>query len=230
MNIYGLQKLTLLDYPEKLACSVFTGGCNFRCPFCHNTSLVLDFAGGERIETETVFEFLRKRKGVLDGICVTGGEPMLQGGLEEFLTEVKKIGYSVKLDTNGSFPERLRGIVRESLVDFVAMDIKNSPRKYAYTAGVPDLDLSEVSESVRFLLSGAVPYEFRTTVVGGIHVPQDFVEIGEWICGADKYFLQQFTDSDNVMTGGFYSYSPEEMKIFLEIIQKYVPSVKLRGI
>lgn len=230
MKIYGLQKLTLLDYPEKMACTVFTGGCNFQCPFCHNAPLVMNPHDGEPIKVNEIFAFLKKRKNVLDGICVTGGEPLIQFGLEDFLSEVREIGYSVKLDTNGCFPDRLKKLVDESLVDYVAVDIKNSQSKYPETVGIPNFDVSGVRESVSFLMSGRVPYEFRTTVVREFHSIDDFIEIGEWIKGAEKYFLQQFVDSDNVICENLHAYSEEEMREFTEVLQPYIPSVQLRGI
>lgn len=230
MKIYGLQKLTLLDYPEKMACTVFTGGCNFMCPFCHNASLAMNPYDGVPIETDEILAFLKKRKNILDGICVSGGEPLIHYRLENFLSEVKALGYSVKLDTNGSCPERLKKLADEKLIDYVAMDIKNSRKKYPETVGIPDFDISGVCESVDFLMNGSLPYEFRTTVVREFHSPEDFHEIGEWIKGAERYFLQQFVDSGDVISQNLHAYSHDEMNKLMEITQEYVPSVKLRGV
>ena len=192
MRIQGLQKLTLLDYPEKVACTVFTAGCNFRCPFCHNASLVVDIPKESEITEEAFFSFLKKRQGVLDGVCVTGGEPLLQTGIEDFIRKIKELGYAVKLDTNGSFPEKLKYLVEEKLIDYVAMDIKNSLDAYEVTAGTDGHFLRAIEESVAFLKEGHVPYEFRTTVTKDFHMRENFEKIGQWIQGAEKYFLQKY--------------------------------------
>lgn len=230
MIIQGLQKLTLLDYPGKVACTVFTAGCNYRCPFCHNASLVVDTGGNEIIPEEEVFSFLLKRQGVLDGVCVTGGEPLIQHDIEDFLRKVKELGYEVKLDTNGSFPDKLKNLVDKKLVDYVAMDIKNSQENYGKTIGIQDYDIREVHRSVMYLLSGAVPYEFRTTVVREFHQKSDFVSIGRWIKGAEHYYLQQFVDSGNLIQEGLHGYDEKIMKQALEIVGKTVQSAELRGI
>lgn len=231
MKVQGLQKLTLLDYPGKVACTVFTPGCNFACPFCHNASLVTRTDGaGEGIAEEELFDFLRKRKGILDGVCVTGGEPLLQKGFEEFARKVKNLGYALKLDTNGSFPDKLLGLIDEGLLDYVAMDIKNSPAKYPLTAGRADIDLDAVKRSVAILKEGRVPYEFRTTVVKELHNAADMEEIGKWLSGAEKYFLQGFVDSGDLISEGLSAVSGAEMRIFREIVAKYVKEASLRGI
>ena len=230
MNINGLQKLTLLDYPEKVACTIFTGGCNFRCPFCHNASLVTHVEDAEVISEEEVLAFLKKRSGVLDGVCITGGEPLLQRDLEDFIRKVKALGYSVKLDTNGSFPQRLKHLAAEGLVDYVAMDLKNSKEKYAATVGIPAFDLSPIEESVSFLMEGRIPYEFRTTVVREFHQKDDFIEIGKWIQGASAYYLQQFEDSGDLIQPGLHAYDRKVLVQAADVIEKYVKSVKLRGI
>ena len=228
MKLSGLQKTTLLDFPGKVACTLFTPGCNFRCPFCHNAGLVL--GEEEELPVSEALSFLKKRKGILEGVCVTGGEPLLQKGIPDFLGEIKALGLAVKLDTNGSFPDRLRALVEAKLVDYVAMDIKNSPERYAETAGVPDFDLAPVSESVEYLKSGAVESEFRTTVVRELHGAEDFRRIGEWIRGAKKYFLQKFTDSGELLGEGLSACSPQEMRAFAEIVKPYVEEVRLRGV
>lgn len=230
MRIQGLQKLTLLDFPEHVACTVFTAGCNFRCPFCHNASLVVDIKKENEITEEEFFRFLEKRKGVLDGVCVSGGEPLLQTGIEIFLRKIKDMGYAVKLDTNGSFPDKLRHLVELNLVDYVAMDIKNSPELYGITVGVEPLDIVSVQKSVSYLKEGHVPYEFRTTVVKHYHTKEAFEQIGQWIMGTEKYFLQSFVDSGDLINGKTKGCSEEEMKELLLAVQKYVPQAKLRGI
>lgn len=229
MRIDGLQTLTLLDYPGKVACTVFTSGCNMRCPFCHNASLVC----GEVppfMEKEEFFAFLKKRTGVLDGVCVTGGEPLLQEGLIPFLLEVKEKGFTTKLDTNGLLHDRLRAVVEAGAVDYVAMDIKNCKARYAETAGVPGLDLAPIEKSVQFLMDGKVDYEFRTTVVKELHNKADFDEIGRWLKGAKRYFLQSFKDSGDILSPGL---SPMEKADLLEIrdrLRADIPVVELRGV
>lgn len=231
MRIAGVQKLTLLDYPGQVACTVFTGGCNFRCPFCHNASLVLP----ERMERgdgeEAVLSFLRKRQGVLDGVCVTGGEPLLQDDLAGFLRAVRAMGYRIKLDTNGSFPERLRALVGEGLVDRVAMDVKNSPDLYAKTVGMRLLDIAAIERSKNYLLEGHVDCEFRTTVVRGLHTPESLTDAARWIAGAGEYYLQQYRDSgDLIAAGGLAAFSDDEMRAFAELLRPIVPTVALRGV
>ena len=230
MKIQGLQKLTLLDFPEKTACTVFTAGCNFRCPFCHNASLVVDIPKEAGISEEEFFSFLGKRKGILDGVCVSGGEPLLQLDIETFLAKIKALGYAVKLDTNGSFPEKLKMLVDKGLVDYVAMDIKNCSESYAITAGVKEVDLDAIKTSVAYLMEGHVPYEFRTTVVKNYHFVESFVQIGKWIQGAEKYFLQNFVDSGELIGKKTRGCSEDEMRAFLGVVQRYVPEAKLRGI
>ena len=229
MRIDGLQTLTLLDYPGKVACTVFTSGCNMRCPFCHNASLVC----GEVppfMEKEEFFAFLKKRTGVLDGVCVTGGEPLLQEGLIPFLLEVKEKGFTTKIDTNGLLHDRLRAVVEAGAVDYVAMDIKNCKARYVETAGVPGLDLAPIEKSVQFLMEGSVDYEFRTTVVKELHNKADFDEIGRWLKGAKRYFLQSFKDSGDILSPGL---SPMEKADLLEIrdrLRSEIPVVELRGV
>ena len=232
MFIAGMQKLTLLDFPGVVACTLFTAGCNFRCPWCHNAGLVLPEEMADRlIESEEVLSFLEKRKGVLDGVCVTGGEPLLQAELPDFLRRVKDLGYRVKLDTNGSFPERLEELVREKLVDRVAMDIKNGPSRYAGTVGLQNPDLGAVTASKDFLLSDAVDYEFRTTVVRGLHTEEGLLEAADWIAGAKQWFLQQFKDSGNLIHGeGLSGFTEDEMRRLLETLKTRIPAVELRGI
>ena len=229
MIIKGLQKTTLLDFPGKVACTVFTAGCNFKCPFCHNASLVISPDTSDTISEEEIFAFLKKRRGILDGVCITGGEPLLQRDIEDFIKKIRELGLAVKLDTNGAYPERLRSIIDNGLVDYVAMDIKNSKEKYALTAGA-DVDIEKISESVRILMESDVEYEFRTTVARELHSPEDIQSIGEWIAGADRYFLQSFTDSGEIIGDGYSAYSPQDMGALLETVKQYIPSSALRGI
>lgn len=227
MRISGLQKLTLLDFPERVACTVFTYGCNFRCPFCHNAGLVVGDLPDE-VDEGDFFSYLDKRKGVLDGVAVTGGEPTLQKDLIPFIKRIKEKGLAVKLDTNGARPDVIKRILDENLVDYFAMDVKNRPEKYAATAGV-DVDLDAVRETISLLISRAPEYEFRTTVVKGFHEKGDFLAIGEMIKGAKKYFLQKFTDSGAILGTGVGPCGDEEMEAFAEEARRYVPATEIRG-
>ncbi len=231
MLVSGLQKLTLLDYPGQVACTVFTGGCNFRCPYCHNASLVLPERLGAQDGTDAALAFLEKRRGVLDGVAVTGGEPLLHDDLPDFLRAVRAMGYKIKLDTNGSFPERLRAVVEEGLADRVAMDIKNAPDLYARTAGLRLLDIAAVERSKNYLLEGHVAYEFRTTAVRGLHTAESLREAAAWISGAAEYYLQQFRDSGDLLAAsGLGAFTDEEMRALADAVRPIVPSVRLRGV
>lgn len=230
LKIYGLQKLTLLDYPEKVACTVFTGGCNLRCPFCHNASLVTRTPGAAEVTDEELFAFLEKRRGLLDGVCVTGGEPLLQPDLADFLRRVRSLGYCVKLDTNGSFPDRLWAVTAQGLADYVAMDVKSSPEHYAEAVGVPEFDFSAVRQSMDFLLAGSVDYEFRTTVVKGLHSEAILRGAARAIRGAKRYFLQKFVDSGDLVGSGMSAFSDGEMEGFLKIVSPFVKTAALRGV
>ena len=230
MIIQGLQKLTLLDYPGQVACTIFTAGCNFRCPFCHNASLVIETYKNRNISEEEIFSFLKKRQGILDGVCVTGGEPLIQPGIEGFLRKIKEMGFKVKLDTNGSFPDKLKKIVEAGLVDHVAMDIKNSKESYSKTVGIDNYDIRNIERSVEYLMSGVVSYEFRTTVVRQFHQRADFESIAKWIKGADKYYLQQFVDSGDLIQQGLSGYNKDIMEQALEIVKQQIPNAELRGV
>ncbi|HRZ95437.1 MAG TPA: anaerobic ribonucleoside-triphosphate reductase activating protein [Candidatus Moranbacteria bacterium] len=194
--IAGFQKLTLLDYPGHLAATVFTVGCSFRCPFCHNPELVNH--GTYNIEHGTIekdfFEFLKKRKGKLEGVCITGGEPTIQPDLVEFIGKIRKLGYKVKLDTNGTRPDILREVISERLVDFIAMDIKNQPKKYEKTINTK-FDLNRIKLSIGLIMNSRIPYEFRTTAVPGIHSERDFLAIAKWIKNAQSYWLQRYQET-----------------------------------
>lgn len=230
MRISGLQKLTLLDYAEKVACVVFTSGCNLRCPFCHNASLVVCSIDQDAIDQADFFAFLNKRRGVLDGVCISGGEPLLQPDLGDFLKQIKALGYPVKLDTNGCFPDRLKALVAQELVDYVAMDVKSSPEHYAEAAGIAEFDFSPLQESIDFLLGDNVDYEFRTTVVKGLHNAEILRKTAQTIHGAKRYFLQKFVDSGDLIGEGLSAFSDAEMKAFLEIVSPYVKTAALRGV
>lgn len=231
MRIGGLQKLTLLDYPGHIACTVFTAGCNFRCPFCHNSSLVLPEEFSPPLETDELLSFLQKRRGILDGVAITGGEPLLHADMPELLEKIKSLGFLVKLDTNGTFPERLDALIRAGLVDRVAMDIKNSPALYGHTAGVPNMDLGAIDRSRALLLEGRVEYEFRTTVVKPLHTEESLRDAAKWIEGAAEYYLQQYRDPGCVLNNeGLGPYDEAQMRAFAEAVRPYVPSVQLRGL
>ena len=229
MKIHGLQKMTLLDFPGRVACTVFLGGCDFRCPFCHNFELV-DGSAPPLMEDDALFAFLEKRRGLLDGVAITGGEPCLRPELPDLMRRLRAMGYAVKLDTNGAHPALLSAILEEGLVDYVAMDIKNSPEKYARTAGLETLDLAPVQESAALLMVSGVDYEFRTTVVDELHEAADFEAIGAWIAGAERYFLQAFTDRDSVPFGNFHAPSAERMRGYADIVRPFVKAVQLRGV
>ncbi|MBR2965630.1 MAG: anaerobic ribonucleoside-triphosphate reductase activating protein [Clostridia bacterium] len=230
MTIMGLQKLTLLDFPGKIACTVFTGGCNFRCPFCHNASLVIPSKLGAAMPTEDFFDFLKKRQGILGGVCVSGGEPTLMFDLEDFLTRIKSMGFLVKLDTNGSRPEVLRSLVEKGLIDYVAMDIKNSPDMYPKTVGVEGFDVAPILESAEYLMSGAVEFEFRTTLVEGHHTEREIRLIGEWLRGAPRYYLQNFVDSGDLILEETSGLDKNTSETLLKVLKTYIPNAEIRGI
>ena len=231
MILTGLQKLTLLDYPGAVACTIFTGGCNCRCPFCHNSSLVLPDRIESRLTEEDALQFLQKRKGLLDGVAISGGEPLLQPDLADFLRRIKDLGYKIKMDTNGFFPDRLRKVVEEGLADRIAMDVKNAPDRYPETVGLANPDMGAVTASKEDLLAFGGDYEFRTTVVRGLHRREDIAEAARWIAGAREYYLQQYVDSGDILQAeGLEAYTPEQMEQFRIAAARYVPSVQLRGV
>ncbi len=230
VRFYGLQKLTLLDYPGNMACTVFTGGCNFRCPFCHNRSLVFLNENDSEIANEDIFDFLKNRNRILDGVCITGGEPLLHKGLKAFIQRVRDLGLKVKLDTNGSNFEKLKELIDEGMVDYVAMDIKNSPEKYAMTIGLQNYDLSEIEKSKNYLLEDHVDYEFRTTIVKQFHEVSDLKKIGEWIKGAKHYYLQNFEDHGTCIVSGLGEVDADTMKQMKETVRPYVENIEVRGL
>lgn len=230
MIFNGFQKLTLLDYPGHVACTLFTAGCNFRCPFCHNASLVTHIGDSEHYSDEYVLDYLKKRKGIVDGVCITGGEPLLHEEIADFIKKVKDIGYLVKLDTNGYLPDRLISLVNDGYVDYVAMDIKNSKEKYPLSAGIDNLDIAMIEKSVDFLLQNCVDYEFRTTVVKELHTLQDIEFLAQWISGAKRYFLQNFIDSGDLISDNMSAVETQTIKMMQEAASKYVKNVEIRGI
>lgn len=230
MNIQGFQKLTLLDFPDHMACTVFTGGCNMRCPFCHNAGLVLRPGENPAFFEEEIYSFLKKRQGILDGVAITGGEPLLQHGLREFILQVRELGFAVKLDTNGSYPDRLASLIDEGLLDYVAMDVKNSREKYAATVGVPGFDIAPVEQSIALLRSSGVPFELRTTVVRELHSAEDIEDMGVWLAGDHVHYLQGFIDSGDLIGKGLSGYDKNQMQDLLNVLKAYVPHAHLRGV
>ena len=229
MIIEGLQKTTLLDYPGNVACTLFAHGCNLRCPFCHNAGLVVRQPANIR-DKEEIAAFLEKRKGILDGICLTGGEPLAQKDSLEFIEFLKSFGYKIKLDTNGFYPDRLKEAVGRGLIDYIATDIKSSKEGYPRAVGIEGIDIAPIEESVEFIMSCGVDYEFRTTAVKGLHLVSDFENIGKWIKGAKRYFIQQFIDSGDIISAGFDAFSKEETEKLLAAVRENVPTAQIRGI
>ena len=230
MRILGLQKLSLVDFPGKVAATVFTGGCDLRCPFCHNAPLVLPGRGTSALDAGAVLDFLASRRGLLDGVVLSGGEPLLQPDAADFLAEVKAMGFAVKLDTNGCHPDALADILDRRLADYVAMDIKNSLEKYPWTVGVPGFDTAPVERSAQLLMEGPADYEFRTTLVRPFHEVGDMETIGRWLRGARRYYLQAFVDSGDLVGGGCAPFTPEEMEGFLQAARPFFQSAALRGL
>ena len=230
MQFSGFQKLSLLDYPEKTACTLFTAGCNFRCPFCHNAALVTHIDNSNFFTEEYILDYLKKRRGILDGVCITGGEPLMHKELPDFIAKVKALGYLVKLDTNGSYPDRLAALIDSGNIDYVAMDIKNSQEKYLETADCSAEDFENVKKSVELLKQKKIDFEFRTTVVREYHAVEDIKKIAEWIKGADKYFLQNFIDSGDLIKNNLSAVTPQTLDLMHSCAQDVIPNVEKRGI
>ncbi len=230
MKIHGFYKLTLLDYPEHMACSIFTGGCNLRCPFCHNASLVTHISNDSLLQEHDIIAYLKTRVGILEGVCVTGGEPTMQSDLKEFLVKIKELGFLVKLDTNGTNPKLLQELIQEKLVDYVAMDIKNSKCKYEKTIGITPFDITPILESIRIIIDSGVAHEFRTTVVKELHTLDDFRDISTMITGCSHYYLQAFVDSGDLIQQDMSGFSKQEMKELVEKVRVIIPNVEGRGI
>ena len=229
MIIEGMRKLTLLDFPGRCAATLFTHGCNLRCPFCHNASLVTRAPESE-ITAAEVYAFLEKRTGLLDGVCITGGEPLINKEVFELMRGIRARGFAVKLDTNGFFPEALARVLSEGLADYVAMDIKSSPEGYAAATGIPDIDITPVRESIALLMSGKTDFEFRTTAVKGLHTKKDFEGIADMIAGEEKYFIQRYVDCGDLIGGGYSAFSPEEEWEILQAVRTRVKNAFLRGV
>ncbi|MCD8203629.1 MAG: anaerobic ribonucleoside-triphosphate reductase activating protein [Coprobacillus sp.] len=229
MNIVSMIKLSLVDYPDKLSCVLFTQGCNFVCPFCHNKDLVLPGPRLPSLSHDEIFDFLKARIGKLDAVVITGGEPTLDKDLIPFIKEIKALGYLVKLDSNGTNPSVLKNLIDNHLVDYVAMDIKNSPAKYALTAGLSSVDLSPIKESISLLINSDIDYEFRMTTIDEFHSAEDMDEIGELIKGAKRFYFQKYVDSPNCIVGGYHSVDEKKIREFALILSKYVSEVNLRG-
>jgi len=230
MQFSGFQKLTLLDFPGHVACTLFTAGCNFRCPFCHNAALVTHIDNSNFYSEEYILDYLKKRTGVLDGVCITGGEPLMHKELPDFIEKVKALGYKVKLDTNGSYPDRLESLINSGKIDYVAMDIKNCREKYLLTADCNEQDLLNVETSVELLKQKKIDFEFRTTVVKEYHTVDDIKKIAEWISGAEKYFLQNFIDSGDLIKNNLSAHSCETLEFMRDTACKKIPKVEIRGI
>jgi len=230
MQIYGFQKTTLLDYPKHLASTIFLGGCNMRCPFCHNSSLVLHPTSVPTISAEEVLTYLAKRKGILEGVCITGGEPTIHPDVFELILKIKELGLKVKLDTNGSNPSVLKSLVENHLIDYVAMDIKNSKENYDLSIGINHYNINKINESIHYLLSSPIDYEFRTTIVKEHHTEEDMLSIGQWIKGAKAYYLQSYKDSGDVLSPGLSSHTKDTLLHFVKLLTPYVPNVQLRGV
>lgn len=229
IKISGIQKLTLLDYPEHTACTLFVPGCNFRCPYCHNSELLAQDV--EFYDEREIFDFLKKRVGVLEGVCITGGEPTIYTDLERFIRDIKSLGYLVKLDTNGYNPERLRKLIENGLLDYIAMDIKNSPERYAETIGLaPDrFDIAPVLSSIELIKNSGIDYEFRTTVCAELFDDGSIAGAAEMIAGAKRYFLQKFVMRDTVPSRSLNAPTPSAMQDYLEIAKAFVPNTSIRG-
>lgn len=231
MQICGFNKTTLLDYPGHLACGIFLGGCNFRCPFCQNASLVLIPSTQPDISKETILQYLKKRQGILEGICISGGEPTLAPDLLDFMKEIKNLGYLIKLDTNGYRPDVIRAALDQHLIDYVAMDIKTCLDDYPRLCGKPQMDTAVIAESATLLQSSGITHEFRTTVVNPLHTPDSFEAIGQWLAGDSPYYLQEYRNSGDVIEeDGLSSYSDDEMEAFRQIVLPYLPNTYLRGV
>ena len=232
LKIGGLLKTTLLDYPGKVACTIFTSGCSYKCPFCHNRDLVYIPENYQFLDVDEIFQFLDKRKNILDGVCITGGEPLMQEKLIPFLKEIKKRGYEIKLDVTGNYLDRLKEIVDAKLVDYIAMDVKNTKGKYALTVGSEseNFPVESIDACISYIRTCGIPYEFRTTIVRELHTKEDLIAMAKWLKGVDAWYLQQFQDSPNCIQEGFHSYNKQEMLEILEAVKQYVPNAEVRGV
>lgn len=230
MNIHGFTKTTLLDYPGLVAATIFTGGCNFRCPFCHNYDLVLNPGVFPSEDPDEILHFLKKRFGILGGVCISGGEPTLDSDLKQFISQIKEIGYKVKLDTNGYNPDILKDLVEGNLLDYVAIDIKAGRNNYPLATGIANIDISKIEQSVNILANNNINYEFRTTAVKNIHTSTDFEDIALWLPKDCNYFIQSYKDTNGMGTISCKSFNKAELEAFLDIVKTNIPNSSLRGI
>ncbi len=229
MKILGMEKLSLVDFDNHISATLFTGGCNFRCPYCHNAPLVLDPSHQGVVGEEVIFDYLKKRRGVLQGVVITGGEPTLMPDLRDFILKIRELGYEIKLDSNGTRPDVLASLIDEKIIDYLAMDIKNSKKRYAETVDIAGFDLTPVEESVSLLKKGAIPYEFRTTLVKEFIGAEDIAQIADWLEGAERYFLQHFKDSGNCIRGDLHEIDEKKANEFKTVAEKKIKHVALRG-
>ncbi len=228
MDFVGMEKLSLVDFDDNITATLFMAGCPFRCPFCHNGDLVLHPETAVPLPFEEIMEYLRKRRGILDAVCITGGEPTLMPDLEDKIRAIRELGYIIKLDSNGFQPHVLRDLIGKGIVDYIAMDIKNSPEKYDLTCGT-HVDLDKINESIELLKSSGVGYEFRTTAMEEFHTEEDMEKLARWIAGASRYYLQRYVDSENCIQHYYHAISPQKANKYIEIVRKYVPNAALRG-
>ncbi|BBF44655.1 ribonucleotide reductase of class III (anaerobic), activating protein [Lachnospiraceae bacterium KM106-2] len=230
MQICGFVKTTLLDYPGHLASTVFLGGCNFKCPYCHNSKLLSIPSPESSYSRSEILIHLKKRQNILEGVCISGGEPTLQSELSEFLTDIKSLGYKIKLDTNGYHPLVIQNLLQDHLLDYIAMDIKNSKEQYAHTIGLPSIDITKIEQSVNLIMSSSISYEFRTTLVREFHHSDDIYSIGEWLAGANAYYLQNYKESEMVPDKSLHSFDKVSLLHFQEILEPFIPNTQIRGI
>lgn len=230
MQIHGFNKTTLLDYPKHLAATIFLGGCNMRCPFCHNASLVMSATSQPTIPEEEVISYLEKRKNILEGVCITGGEPTLYPELPDLICKIKKLGYQIKLDTNGTNPKMLASLLSEGILDYIAIDIKNSKEKYPLTTGIHSISLEPILESVTLVKASSIDYEFRTTIIKEYHTAQDMLSIGNWLSGAKAYYLQSYKDSGDIISPGLHSHTKATLEEYVTLLSPLISYVSIRGV
>ncbi len=230
MQIHGFNKTTLLDYPKHLAATIFLGGCNMRCPFCHNASLVMSPSSQPIIPEQDILSYLAKRKNILEGICITGGEPTLDPALPDLIRKIKELGFQVKLDTNGTNPKMLTSLISEDIIDYIAIDIKNSKEKYPLTTGIAGISLEPILESVTLVKASSVDYEFRTTIIKEYHTAEDMMSIGHWLSGAKAYYLQSYKDSGDILSPGLHCHSKATLEEYVTLLSPMIHFVSIRGV
>ena len=229
MQLFGMEKLSLVDYDGLVASTIFTGACNFKCGFCHNSPLVTGLSSLAPMSENTVLDYFRTRKNILEGVCISGGEPTLNKDLPEFVEKIKKLGLKVKIDTNGTNPDMIKLLYENGLADYFAMDVKNSPDAYSEIIGVKNFDITPVNKSVEYLMANVPDYEFRTTLIGKYHKEENILGIANWIKGAKKYFLQKFRESENCIIGGLDGVDKQTAERYISILRSYIPNTNLRG-